>query len=128
VICKQIETLVTGAGTNILSIKAPALEALLLNPVLHEHAPHGLIMALTTISTIINTNQTMMEHCRHMGRQLVKQEVEDIQNRMTQLVRVIEYVLTLIDAELNRFCPSDVRTKEDKEMVEGLTKILRGDS
>ena len=47
-----------------MQIEAPALEALLTNPILHEHGPHGLIVALRSLSGFINTISNIMNHYR----------------------------------------------------------------
>lgn len=87
----------------MMEIEAPALEALLTNPILHEHGPYGLIVALRSLSGFINTISNLMNHYRlasFFGRPLTQEGVHDTQNRMNQLVGVIEYIQDLIDAEL----------------------------
>ena len=53
--------------------------------------------------------------------------VSDTRDRMAQLLRGIEYVQYLIDEELKRLRVGVVKTSKDTEMVDGLTKALRGD-
>jgi uncharacterized membrane protein YccC len=130
-ICRRIKEQVSVGNTNMMQIEAPALEALLTNPILHEHGPHGLIVALRSLSGFINTISNIMNHYRlasAFGRPLTQQGVNDTQNRMNQLVRVIEYIQGLIDAELDRLRLGVVRTKEDNEILDGLTKVLRNET
>ena len=130
-ICVRIKEQVSVGSTNMMQIEAPALEVLLTTPILHEHGAHGLIVALRSLSGFINTISNIMNHYRlasAVGRPLTQQGVTDTQNRMEQLVRVIEYVQGLIDAELKRLNLGVVRTKDDKEILDGLAKILRNET
>jgi hypothetical protein len=130
-ICVGIREQVAVGNTNMMEIKAPVLEALLTNPILHDHGPHGLIMALRSASGFINTVSNIMNHYRLIsafGRTLTQQGVTDTQNRMNQLVRVIEYIQGLIDAELKKLGLGVVTTSEDREILDGLTRVLRNET
>ncbi len=62
-----------------------------------------------------------------IGHGLTEQGVVDTRNRMTQLVRVIDYVQTLIDGELRRLRLGVVRTPYDDQVLEEIVKILRSE-
>jgi hypothetical protein len=127
-ICSKIQGQVAVGSTNILEVEAPALRSLLASPNLQEHCPHGLVVVLTAVSAFIAATGNIMAHYRlasATGGALTEQGVADTRDRMGQLVRGIEYVQHLIDEELKRFRVGVVKTSEDTEMVDGLTKALR---
>ena len=88
-VCRKIHDQAAVGSTNILEVEAPALQALLASPNLHEHGPHGFVVALTSLSGFIVASRNMMNHYRAaaaMGHGLTEHGVVDTRNRMTQLV------------------------------------------
>lgn len=129
-LCGKIRDQVAVGSTNILEIKAPGLKALLASPNLHEHGTHGFIVALTSLSGFIAASRNMISHYRTaaaMGHGLTDQGVVDTGNRMTELMRVVEYVQTLIDGELQRLCLGVARTPHDAQVLDEMAKALRGE-
>ena len=129
-ICKRVKDQVNESGTNIMEIDAQVLDGLLKDPILHEYGSHGFIVALRCVSQFIAVNRNLMSHYRltaAVGRPLTSQGVADTQNRMDQLVRVIEYVEALIDAELTKLKLGVVKTNQDEEILSQLQKVLRNE-
>lgn len=102
-VCRRIKDQVAVGGTNILEVEAPALRAILASPNLQEHCPHGLVTVLTAVSGFISATGNIMTHYRlaaATGGALTDKGVGDTRDRMTRLLRGIEYVQHLIDQEI----------------------------
>ena len=129
-VCRRIKDQVAVGSTNILEVEAPALRAILASPNLQEHCPHGLVVVLTAVSTLISATENIMTHYRlaaATGGALTEKGVADTRDRMVQLLRGPEYAQRVIDLELQRFRLGVVKTSEDTEMMDGFAKALRGD-
>jgi hypothetical protein len=129
-ICKQIRKQVAVGSTSMLQIEAPVLEAILKNPILHEYGSHGLIMSLTSLSGLVSPTGNVMNHYRFMsamGRPITEQGVMDTQNRMDQLVRLIEYVQSLLDDEFRKLKVGVIRTAADKQIVQEIAQVLKSE-
>lgn len=129
-ICSRIQDQVAVGSTNILEVEAPALRAILASPNLQEHCPHGLVVVLTAVSTLISATENIMTHYRlaaATGGALTEKGVADTRDRMVQLLRGLEYAQRVIDLELQRSRLGVVKTSEDTQMVDGFAKALRGD-
>ena len=100
----------------MLEIHAPAVEALLRDPILHEYGTHAFIVTLRLSFGFIAISRNMMEHYRlaaASSNSVTPQGVTDTKNRMLHLVVVIEHVQGLIDAELKKLKFGVVRTSEE---------------
>jgi len=129
-ICSKVKDQVAEGSTNILEVEAPALRAILASPNLQEHCPHGLVVVLTAVSTLISATANIMTHYRlaaATGGVLTEKGVSDTRDRMVQLLRGLEYAQRVIDLELQRFRLGVVKTSEDTQMTDGFAKALRGD-
>ena len=129
-VCRRIQDQVAVGSTNILEVEAPALRAILAGPNLQEHCPHGLVVVLTAVSTLISATENIMTHYRlaaATGGALTEKGVADTRDRMVQLLRGLEYAQRVIDLELQRFRLGVVKTSEDTEMMDGFAKAFRSD-
>ncbi len=129
-ICSRPQDQVAVGNTNILEVEAPALRAILASPNLQEHGPHGLVVVFTALSALIAATGNVMTQYRlaaAAGGAITPQGVADTRDRMSQLLRGIEYVQRLIDEELKRFRVGVIKTSQDTDIMDGFAKALRGD-
>jgi len=127
-ICSSIHDKVAVGSTNIFEVEAPALRAILVSPNLQEHCPHGLVVVLTAVATLIAATSNVMAQYRlaaTSGMSMTEQGVADTRNRMERLVRGLEFAEHLIDREIQRFGVGVIKTSEDKEMMDGFAKALQ---
>lgn len=129
-LCGRIQNQVAVGSTNILEVEAPALRAILASPNLQEHCPHGLVVVFTAVSALIAAIGNVMTQYRlaaAAGGAITPQGVADTRDRISQLLRGIEYVQRLIDEELKRFRVGVIKTSKDTDIMDGFAKALRGD-
>lgn len=88
------------------------------------------MVVFTALSALIAaTGNVTAQHrlAAAAGAVFTRQGVADTQNRMSELLRGIEYVQRLIDEELKRFRVGVIKTSQDTDIMDGFAKALRGD-
>jgi len=126
--CTTISGQVSSGVAPVLEIDAPALRALLVSPLLQKYGPHGLIMALTTLSSVgITPVSNIVEQHRQLsvtGSALTTAQQLDIIPRVEKLKKLAKYVQELIEKELGRLGVAITETEEDKKALKDLSDIL----
>lgn len=128
-VCNTIQKTAVAGSISIVEVDAPALRTLLASPALHEHAGHGFTVALTLLAGLIATARKLMDYHRlesARGNMLNEAAAGDMRSRFSPLSRLVEYILHLIDAELQRLGYGVVAQPEDRTVLDKINAVLAG--
>jgi hypothetical protein len=119
------EALTAGKPASAPDTGAPATRALLINPLVHDHAPHSLIMALTVMCHFFNATEDAFETLRRMKPEDGAAFRKILATQLDKAIRLITLVLEQIDSQLNRLGLEKTPDAATQEISRRIHEILR---
>lgn len=122
-ICTQALTAIQQhGGISSYEMEAPALQAFVSGPALHEHAGHGLTVVLGSLLAIVGAARNSLAYFRSQvgmaGTPIAPAHLAPLVKHLTRLKAGIESAQAVMDRELQRLQRGVIRTEQDQQDVQ----------
>lgn len=116
--------LIPGRGwATMPPLEAPVVDAVRTDAAFYDQAPHGLVMCLTVLPTLCGRLRNELDH----AKLVTAPDYAQLTRRASEVIRVIDYTQAVLDKEVNRLQQPVISRPEDRQIIEGLERAIRGE-